>query len=182
MARFRLASTEKNLLILTCEYYPYSTSWKNEKLMPDPFFKNNGEIDLLTGSISPNLFNQIVRRDLQLSDRSNSRLSMISINMDLSKFEPMHIGAESDKAIEQALIEAFFKLKQVFRNSDCICRISQLGFWVLVTGVNDAACGELLIRVTSLLPDFFAVDISHRINGQSQLDWYSRIDELHFKK
>lgn len=150
--------------------------------MPDPFFKNNGEIDLLTGSISPNLFNQIVRRDLQLSDRSNSRLSIICINIDLSKFIPVHISEDLDREIEQALIEAFFKLKQVFRNSDCICRISQLGFWVLVTGVNDAVSGELLARVIALLPDFFAVEISHRINGQSQLDWYGQIDEMHFKK
>ena len=150
--------------------------------MPDPFFKNNGEIDLLTGSISPNLFNQIVRRDLQLSDRSKSRVSIICINIELRKFIPPQISEDLDKAIEQALIEAFFKLKQVFRDSDCICRISQLGFWVLVSGINDADSRELLARVTALLPDFFAIDISHRINGQSQLDWYGQIDELHFKK
>lgn len=150
--------------------------------MPDPFFKNNGEIDLLTGSISPNLFNQIVRRDLQLSDRSKSRVSIICINIDLRKFIPPQISEDLDKAIEQALIEAFFKLKQVFRDSDCICRISQLGFWVLVSGINDADSRELLARVTALLPDFFAIDISNRINGQSQLDWYGQIDELHFKK
>lgn len=150
--------------------------------MPDPFFKNNGEIDMLTGSISPNLFNQIVRRDLQLSDRSKSRVSIICINIDLSRFIPLQISEDLDKAIEQALIEAFFKLKQVFRDSDCICRISQLGFWVLVTGVNDAVSKELLARVTVLLPEFFAIDISHHINGQSQLDWYGQIDELYFKK
>ncbi|NBO51788.1 MAG: diguanylate cyclase [Actinobacteria bacterium] len=137
---------------------------------------------MLTGSISPNLFNQIVRRDLQLSDRSKSRVSIICINIDLSRFIPLQISEDLDKAIEQALIEAFFKLKQVFRDSDCICRISQLGFWVLVSGINDAVSRELIARVTALLPDFFAIDISHHINGQSQLDWYGQIDELHFKK
>ena len=119
---------------------------------------------------------------MQLSDRSKSRVSIICINIDLSRFIPLQISEDLDKAIEQALIEAFFKLKQVFRDSDCICRISQLGFWVLVTGVNDAVSKELLARVTALLPEFFAIDISHHINGQSQLDWYGQIDELYFKK
>jgi len=31
------------------------------------FFINNGETDLLTGSSAPNLFNQLVKRDIQLA-------------------------------------------------------------------------------------------------------------------
>ena len=34
------------------------------------FFINNGETDLLTGSSAPNLFNQLVKRDIQLASRT----------------------------------------------------------------------------------------------------------------
>ncbi len=55
----------------------------SRQMMPDLFFKNNGEIDLLTGTIAPNQFNQIVRRDSQLSDRNGSKLNIISISINL---------------------------------------------------------------------------------------------------
>jgi len=40
----------------------------SDELAADLFFINNGEIDLLTGAMAPARFNQIVERDLQLSD------------------------------------------------------------------------------------------------------------------
>jgi len=149
----------------------------SRQMMPDLFFKNNGEIDLLTGTIAPNQFNQIVRRDSQLSDRNGSKLSIISISINMKKIH----NKDSQLFLENALIEVNFKLKQIFRNSDCICRISQLGFWVLVTGVDDEISQDILKRVKQVLPNYFEIEISHRTKGQSQLDWYSQIDELHFK-
>lgn len=149
----------------------------SRQMMPDLFFKNNGEIDLLTGTIAPNQFNQIVRRDSQLSDRNGSKLSIISISINMKKIH----NQDSQLLLENALIEVNFKLKQIFRNSDCICRISQLGFWVLVTGVDDEISQDILKRVKQVLPNYFEIEISHRTKGQSQLDWYSQIDELHFK-
>lgn len=149
----------------------------SRQMMPDLFFKNDGEIDLLTGTIAPNQFNQIVRRDSQLSDRNGSKLSIISISINMKKIH----NQDSQLFLENALIEVNFKLKQIFRNSDCICRISQLGFWVLVTGVDDEISQDILKRVKQVLPNYFEIEISHRTKGQSQLDWYSQIDELHFK-
>ena len=149
----------------------------SRQMMPDLFFKNNGEIGLLTGTIAPNQFNQIVRRDSQLSDRNGSKLSIISISINMKKIH----NKDSQLFLENALIEVNFKLKQIFRNSDCICRISQLGFWVLVTGVDDEISQDILKRVKQVLPNYFEIEISHRTKGQSQLDWYSQIDELHFK-
>ena len=153
----------------------------SRQMMPDLFFKNNGEIDLLTGTIAPNQFNQIVRRDSQLSDRNGSKISIISISINMKKIHNQDLIQDSQLFLENALIEVNFKLKQIFRNSDCICRISQLGFWVLVTGVDDEISQDILKRVKQVLPNYFEIEISHRTKGQSQLDWYSQIDELHFK-
>ncbi len=152
----------------------------SRQMMPDLFFKNNGEIDLLTGTIAPNQFNQIVRRDSQLSDRNGSKLSIISISINMKKIHNQDLIQNSQLFLENALIEVNFKLKQIFRNSDCICRISQLGFWVLVTEVDDEISQDILKRVKQILPNYFEIEISHRTKGQSQLDWYSQIDELHF--
>jgi GGDEF domain-containing protein len=153
----------------------------SSQMMPDLFFKNNGEIDLLTGTIAPNQFNQIVRRDSQLSDRNGSKLSIISISINMKKIHNQDLIQDSQLFLENALIELNFKLKQIFRNSDCICRISQLGFWVLVTEVDDEISQDILKRVKQILPNYFEIEISHRTKGQSQLDWYGQIDELHFK-
>jgi GGDEF domain-containing protein len=153
----------------------------NNELFFDLFFKNNGEIDLLTGTIAPNQFNQIVRRDSQLSDRSNSKLSIICLNINITKFSNLYPSEDIKLALENALIAANFELTKIFRSSDCICRISQLGFWVLVTEVNSDISKKLLKRVAEALPDYFDTEISHRTKGLSQLDWYSQIDELHFR-
>jgi hypothetical protein len=147
----------------------------------DVFFINNGEIDLLTGSSAPNLFNQLVKRDIQLADRYDTQLSIISLNVCLDRFV-LALGQENLKLdLEEALIKTFFELKQIFRDSDCISRVSQLGFWILVTGLNENSSENMLSRISQLIPTYFDLSICHRQADQNQLDWYSKIDEMHFK-
>ena len=43
------------------------------------FFENDGEIDLLTGAMSPNRFNQIVKRDIEIAERNGNSLAIISV-------------------------------------------------------------------------------------------------------
>ena len=145
------------------------------------FFKNNGETDLLTGSIAPNLFNQIVQRDINLSERSNAPLSIISLTLNLAK-----IIAESDhkqlkNVLENELIRIYFELNKFFRNSDCICRISQLGFWILVNGLDPKSTIQIKDRLINTLPDFVEIAISHHKQGQNLIDWFSEVDKVHFK-
>ena len=147
----------------------------------DVFFINNGEIDLLTGSSAPNLFNQLVKRDIQLADRYDTQLSIISLNVCLDRFV-IALGQENLRLdLEEALIKTFFELKQIFRDSDCISRVSQLGFWILVTGLNENSSENMLARISQLIPTYFDLSICHRQADQNQLDWYSKIDEMHFK-
>lgn len=145
------------------------------------FFINNGEIDLLTGSSAPNLFNQLVKRDIQLAGRNNAQLSIFSLSVCLDRFV-LALGQESLRLdLEEALIKTFFELKLIFRDSDCISRVSQLGFWVLVTGLNEDSSEKMLSRISQSIPTYFDLSICHRQINQNQLDWYSKIDELHFK-
>ena len=50
------------------------------------FFVNNGEIDLLTGAIAQSRFDQIIKRDLQLSNRNQNQLIVISIRLNLDNY------------------------------------------------------------------------------------------------
>jgi len=145
------------------------------------FFVNNGEIDLLTGSSAPNLFNQLVKRDIQLARRRNVQLTIISLNICLDRFVQDNGKENLRLNLEEALIKLFFELSQTFRDSDCISRVSQLGFWVFTTGLNEDSSEKMLSRIAQSIPTYIDLGISHRQNDQNQLDWYSKIDELHFK-
>ena len=93
----------------------------SDELAADLFFINNGEIDLLTGAMAPARFNQIVERDLQLSDRNLTQLSMICSNLNINTFlESRFKNSRLSKAqlkleVESELVSINFQLKNTFR-------------------------------------------------------------------
>ena len=147
------------------------------------FFVNNGEIDLLTGAMAQSRFDQIIKRDLQLSNRNQNQLIVISVRLNLDNYlvRSNKINQNQIKTeIESELVKIYFELQNIFRESDCICRVSAFGFWIFLTGINKSD-GELLItRTNELLPKFLDLAISYHNTGESQLDWYAQIDKLHF--
>ena len=113
------------------------------------FFTNSGEIDQLTGAMAPDRFDQIVKRDLAISDRSRSNLSMISITLDIEKFLVTKVEQDSAtviSAIEGELVKITFSLRSIFRESDCICRVSQLGFWVFFVSKSQSESAQVIER------------------------------------
>ena len=147
------------------------------------FFTNNGAIDLLTGAISQSRFDQIVKRDLHLSYRNQNQLIIISVRFNLKNYleNNNQMGTEQLKTeVESELVKIYFDLQNIFRQSDCICRISTLGFWIFLTGINKPDGELLLARTSDLLPNYLDLAISYHNSGESQLDWYAQIDKLHF--
>jgi len=57
-----------------------------ESVIDSIFLSNNGEIDLLTGAISPDRFDQIVKRDLAIAQRNSLAISIISAAINLPRF------------------------------------------------------------------------------------------------
>ena len=153
------------------------------EIVEEIFFTNNGAIDLLTGAISQSRFDQIVKRDLQLSYRNQNQLIIISVRFNLKNYLESNnqIGTEQLKTeVESELVKIYFDLQNIFRQSDCICRISTLGFWIFLTGINKSDGELLLARTSDLLPNYLDLAISYHNSGESQLDWYAQIDKLHF--
>ena len=84
-------------------------------------------IDPLTGALSPTRFNEILEREILLNKRTKSLIQVVTI--EISSF---HIAVIDTEIIDEALIKLVYELKQILRQSDCICRINQTGLWLLL--------------------------------------------------
>ena len=156
---------------------------KYESVIDSIFLSNNGEIDLLTGAISPDRFDQIVKRDLAIAQRNSLAISIISAAINLPRFfseNQTEDSIEPKSLIESELVNLHFKLKSTFRQSDCICRVSKLGFWILLNGSDKISTDQLAKRLVKELPKYISVGISLWQQGESILDWYKRVDQIHF--
>jgi GGDEF domain-containing protein len=149
------------------------------------FFVNNGEIDLLTGAIAQSRFDQIIKRDMQLSRRNQTQLVIISASLNLENYLETKNQIDLNQIkieVESELVKTHFQLQNIFRQSDCICRISTTGFWIFLTGTDKSTGDQLLTRACDLLPSYLDLAISYHNDEDSQLDWYAQIDKLHFPK
>ena len=156
---------------------------KYESVIDSIFLSNNGEIDLLTGAISPDRFDQIVKRDLAIAQRNSANISMISTAINLPQFFADNQAVnpiEQQSLIENELVNLHFNLKSTFRQSDCICRVSKLGFWILLNGADKTTTDQLVERLIKELPNYITVGMSLWQQGESILDWYKRVDQIHF--
>lgn len=156
---------------------------KYESVIDSIFLSNNGEIDLLTGAISPDRFDQIVKRDLAIAQRNSANISMISTAINLPQFFTDNQAVdpiEHQSLIENELVNLHFNLKSTFRQSDCICRVSKLGFWILLNGADKTTTDQLVERLIKELPNYITVGMSLWQKGESILDWYKRVDQIHF--
>jgi GGDEF domain-containing protein len=160
---------------------------KNLQFVSDIYFVNNGEIDLLTGAMAPERFNQILARDLQLADRNLTQLSIIYAKLNIgillnNKLSNNQSQLELNKIIsdlEAELVRVAFLLKNVFRQSDCICRVHQIGFWIFLVGSGEFQLNQLILRAKQALPPYLELEISHRKKNENQIDWYARVDALY---
>ena len=84
-------------------------------------------IDPLTGALSPTRFNEILEREILLNKRIKSLIQVVTI--EISSF---HGGVIDPEIIDEALIKLVYELKQILRQTDCICRINQTGLWLLL--------------------------------------------------
>ena len=156
---------------------------KYESVIDSIFLSNNGEIDLLTGAISPDRFDQIVKRDLAIAQRNSAYISIISTAINLPQFFTDNQAVdpiEQQSLIENELVNLHFNLKNTFRQSDCICRVSKLGFWILLNGADKTTTDQLVERLIKELPNYITVGMSLWQQGESILDWYKRVDQIHF--
>ena len=156
---------------------------KYESVIDSIFLSNNGEIDLLTGAISPDRFDQIVKRDLAMAQRNPAKISMISTAINLTQFftdNQTLDSLEQQSMIENELVNLHFNLKSTFRQSDCICRVSKLGFWILLNGAGKRTSDQLVDRLVRELPKFITVGMCLWQQDESILDWYKRVDQIHF--
>jgi len=148
------------------------------------YFENDGEIDLLTGSMAPSRFNQTVKRDIDLAKRNGDLLAIISLKIDLPEliknkyFNQSNEQVKSD--LESLLIEINFKLKSILRSSDCISRVSVSGLWILINSASEENLDVLSERIKNLFPQIIKIKVIQRMKDQDQFSWYEMVDKEHF--
>ena len=84
-------------------------------------------IDPLTGALSPTRFNEILEREILLNKRTKSLIQVVTIEISTNQD-----AAIDPEIIDEALIKLVYELKQILRQTDCICRINQTGLWLLL--------------------------------------------------
>jgi GGDEF domain-containing protein len=84
-------------------------------------------IDPLTGALSPTRFNEILEREILLNKRTKSLIQVVTIEISYTQDEVI-----DSEIIDEALIKLVYELKQILRQTDCICRINQTGLWLLL--------------------------------------------------
>lgn len=148
------------------------------------FFENDGEIDLLTGAMAPNRFNQIIKRDIEISERNGNLLSMISLKLDINDFLSLNNLPKSKQEcksdVEAYLVEMNFKLNSILRSSDCISRVSKTGFWIFINSTTADGFINLKNRIRNTFPSFVNLSVINKEFGQNQTSWYQNIDTKHF--
>jgi len=148
------------------------------------YFENDGEIDLLTGSMAPSRFNQTVKRDIDLAKRNGDLLAIISLRIELPELiKNKYLNQTIERVkldVESLLIEINFKLKSILRSSDCISRVSVTGFWILINSASEENLEVLSEEIKKIFPEFMKIHIIRRGDYLDQLSWYEKIDQLHF--
>jgi hypothetical protein len=150
------------------------------KLLAEIYFENDGEIDLLTGAIAPNRLNQIIEREVNLSKRNSDNLTIISVNLDLNSITSIGIQ-EQVLEIESQLIQIHFRIKALLREVDCIGRVSTHGFWVFIKVKTSSDSSKLVDRIKDVSPGNLVISVIDYTQGESQLQWYEKIDKEHFQ-
>ena len=94
-------------------------------------------IDPLTGALSPTRFNELLEREILLNKRTKSLIQVVTI--EICSFR----GAVSySEIIDEALIKLVYELKQILRQTDCICRINQTGLWLLLVNSESSQSSQ----------------------------------------
>jgi GGDEF domain-containing protein len=94
-------------------------------------------IDPLTGALSPTRFNEILEREILLNKRTKSLIQVVTI--EISTYQDAAIDPE---IIDEALIKLVYELKQILRQTDCICRINQSGLWLLLVNSESSQSSQ----------------------------------------
>ena len=94
-------------------------------------------IDPLTGALSPTRFNEILEREILLNKRTKSLIQVVTI--EISTYQDAAIDPE---IIDEALIKLVYELKQILRQTDCICRINQTGLWLLLVNLESSQSAQ----------------------------------------
>ena len=136
--------------------------------------RNDGVSDVLTMTMSPELFHQNLKREIASAQRDGRDLSVLAINLKPEAFTEL-------ADFSQALVALAFVLRTELRGGDFFARISDGGFWaVLRTGEDHDREVAAVIQRLALAErsDLNYYIVARKKDSYDQ--WINRLDLIHF--
>lgn len=128
-------------------YYLINFSDITDKKKSDEIIWRQANYDSLTGLPNRNMFYDRLSHDIKNASRANTRLAVLFIDLDRFKEVNDSLGHSVGDAL---LAEAAKRLSSCVRETDTVARLGGDEFTIILNGINDQRCAEMIIQMILL--------------------------------
>jgi len=128
-------------------YYLINFSDITDKKKSDEIIWRQANYDSLTGLPNRNMFYDRLSHDIKNASRARKRLAVLFIDLDRFKEVNDSLGHSVGDAL---LVEAAKRLNGCVRETDTVARLGGDEFTIILSGINDQSCAEMIIQMILL--------------------------------
>ena len=128
-------------------YYLINFSDITDKKKSDEIIWRQANYDSLTGLPNRNMFYDRLSHDIKNTSRAGKRLAVLFIDLDRFKEVNDSLGHSVGDAL---LVEAAKRLSGCVRETDTVARLGGDEFTIILSGINDQRCAEMIIQMILL--------------------------------
>lgn len=128
-------------------YYLINFSDITDKKKSDEIIWRQANYDSLTGLPNRNMFYDRLSHDIKNASRAGKRLAVLFIDLDRFKEVNDSLGHSVGDAL---LVEAAKRLNGCVRETDTVARLGGDEFTIILSGINDQRCAEMIIQMILL--------------------------------
>lgn len=128
-------------------YYLINFSDITDKKKSDEIIWRQANYDSLTGLPNRNMFYDRLSHDIKNASRAKTRLAVLFIDLDRFKEVNDSLGHSVGDAL---LAEAAKRLSSCVRETDTVARLGGDEFTIILNGINDQRCAEMIIQMILL--------------------------------
>jgi len=139
---------------------------------------SDGLVDSLTQALAPARFLEILRTELSMAAREGRKITLISARL-------REIPSSDENAVDHAelILYRFAQdLQTNFRGGEHCGRISEMGFWIMVRGDEEAARKAAPRLINREDEELWRFEFCESEVGESIKNLLRRMDAIHFTK
>ena len=139
---------------------------------------SDGLVDSLTQALAPARFLEILRTELSMAAREGRKITLISARL-------REIPSSDENTVDHAelILYRFAQdLQKKLRAGDHCGRISEMGFWIMVRGDEEAARKAAPRLINREDEELWRFEFCESEVGESIKNLLRRMDAIHFTK